>query len=297
MRTIPTVPAKGIIHKLHGDFNWFGAAYNMNIYKGCSHGCIYCDSRADCYRIEDFDTVKAKENAKQLVRNELRRFTKPGVVASGAMTDPYNPIEAKLKLTRYSLEQMNTYRFGASLCTKSHLIARDIDVLCAIKEHSPVIVHMSVTCDEDDMSLMLEPHVAPTTKRFEAMAKLSDAGIFCGVFMMPILPYINDDVDNIVGVLRQAKEAGARYVFASMGSTLRDGNREYFFRKLDEQFPGVKQKYARQFGNSYNLPSPHAKKLWHAFNAECLRLGLLHKMCDITQAYQAGYGDGQLRLF
>jgi len=292
---IPTISAKNIVHKNKSPDAWFGLDYNMNIYRGCSHGCIYCDSRSDCYKNADFDTVKVKENALHIIRDDLRRKVKTGVVASGAMSDPYNPLEYELKLTRNSLELINAFGFGASLCTKSALVARDADILRDIKAHSPVIVKISITTADDGLCKILEPNAAITSERFEALSTIADSGIFCGVLMVPILPFITDSADSIVKLLRMAKEAGAQFVYTYMGMTLRQGNREYFYDRLDNTFPGVKEKYMKRFGLRYNCISPYYKKLWSAFSAECERLGLLYDMKAIIHHYKADY-DKQLLL-
>jgi len=293
----PMVKAKHIVHKVPAPSQWFGADYNMNIYRGCSHGCIYCDSRSDCYRISDFDTVKPKENALEIIRNDLRRKVQTGVIATGAMSDPYNPLEARLKLSRNALELINAYGFGVGISTKSTLITRDVDILCDIISHSPVLVNFTITTADDDICKLVEPNVATSTQRFAAMRILADYGIFCGVLMMPLLPFINDNEENIIKILRQAKDAGAKYAFGSMGMTLRQGNREYYYDKLDAAFPGIKARYVQRYGNRYKIPSPASKQLWAVFAAECERLGLLYDMRAIVALLKAGYGDGQLRLF
>jgi len=291
-----TIPAKSIVYKTKSPDSWFGLDYNMNIYRGCPHGCIYCDSRSTCYQNTDFDTVKVKENALQIIRDDLRRKVKTGVVASGSMSDPYNPLEEELKLTRNALELINAFGFGASLCTKSPLVARDVDVLCDIKKHSPVIVNMSITTADDNLCRLLEPGVEPTSERFKALRTLADNSIYCGLLMIPILPYINDNEENMREVLRMAKEAGAKFVYTYMGMTLRSGNREYYYDYLDEHFAGVREKYVKRYGLRYNIPSPNYKKLWDVFTAECERLGLLYDMKAIIHGYKSGYGDRQLTL-
>ncbi|MCL2008174.1 MAG: radical SAM protein [Treponema sp.] len=288
-KSIPTVPAKNIVFKTKSPDAWFGIDYNMNIYRGCSHGCIYCDSRSDCFKNTDFDTVKAKENALQIVRDDLRRRVVTGVVGNGAMSDPYNPREKELNLTRNSLELINAFRFGVSLCTKSDLVARDADILLDIKAHSPTIVKFSISTADDELCKKLEPFVSVTSERFEAMRRLSSKGIFCGVQMIPLLPYINDSEENIVRILNMAKEAGAKFVHTYMGMTLRAGSREYYYKHLDNILPGVKEKYIKRFGFRYSCISPRSKKLWDVFTAECARLDLLFDMRNIIRHYKYGY--------
>jgi len=297
MTDIQTIPAKNIVFKNRSPDSWFGLDYNMNIYRGCSHGCIYCDSRSDTYRNTDFDTVKVKENALQIIRDDLRRKVKSGVVASGAMSDPYNPLEQELKLTRNSLELINAYNFGASLCTKSALVARDVDILKDISKHSPVLVNISITTADDELCRKIEPNVSVASERFEAIRKLSDNGIFCGVILVPVLPFICDTEENILNILRMAKDAGAKHVYSYMGMTLRQGNREYYYKNLNELFPEIKEKYEKTYGFRYNVISPKAKKLWQIYKEECDKLGLLCNMKSIIYNYKAGYRQEQLSFF
>ena len=294
---IPTIKAKSIVNRVKKPAAWFGAEYNMNIYRGCAHGCIYCDSRSDCYHNTDFDTIKIKENALLIIRDDLRRKVKPGVVATGAMSDPYNPLERELKLTRNALELINAYDFGVAIDTKSALVTRDIDVLRDVKAHSPTIVKITITTADDNLCGKIEPRVSSASERFEAISKLAENGIFCGVLMMPILPFINDTDENITQILRMAKESGARFVYPAMGLTLRQGNREFFYEQLDKIYPQMKEKYIKRYGSRYYNPSPKAKKLWEIFIAECERLGLLYDMRAITSQYRAGYAEQQLTLF
>ena len=293
----PTVPAKNIIHKNASPDEWFGLDYNMNIYRGCPHGCIYCDSRSDCFRNTDFDTVKVKENALEIIRNDLRRKVKTGVVGTGAMSDPYNPLEKDLNLTRHSLELINAFNFGVAPITKSDLITRDIDVLQDIKTHSPVIVRFSISTADDELCKKLEPHVSTASERFEAMRILSAQGIFCGVLIVPLLPFVNDTEDDILKILRRAKDVGAKFVYTYMGMTLRKGSREYYYNHLDKIIPGTREKYIKRFGTSYSCISPNSKNLWSIFTAECERLGLLYEMKAINHHYKAGYNALDLTGF
>jgi len=279
---IQTVPAKSIVYKNQSPSAWFGLDYNMNIYRGCSHGCIYCDSRSTCFQNPEFNTVKVKENALQIVRDDLRRKVKTGVVGTGAMSDPYNPFEEHLKLTRNSLELLNAFGFGASLTTKSALIIRDIDILKDIQVHSPVIVMISITTADDELSKQLEPSVSATSERFNALRLLADSGIYCGVFIIPMLPFITDSTENLTKLTHMAKDAGANFVYTHMGMTLRSGSREYFYEHLDTILPGVKEKYVKCFGFRKNFKSLNSKKLWNVLESECAKLGLLYDMKAIT---------------
>ena len=291
-----TILAKNIVHKTKAPAEWFGVDYNMNIYRGCSHSCIYCDSRSDCYRNTDFDTVKVKENALQIIRDDLRRKVRKGVVGTGAMSDPYNPFEQEMCITRNALELINAYGFGVSIATKGTLIERDIDILGDIKSHSPVIVKMTITTADDDLAKKIEPNAVSSSERFEVLRKLSAAGIFCGVLMMPILPFINDTEENIAQILHKAKESGARFVYPAFGVTLRQGNREYYYENLDINFPQIKQKYISSYGSRYICTSRNVKKLWDLFTELCNKYNLLYDMKAITGSYKQGYGISQLSL-
>lgn len=293
-----TIPAKVIITKKK-DTSWFGTDYNMNIYKGCCHGCIYCDSRSDCYQITDFDLVRMKENALQTIENELRKKTKTGVIGTGAMSDPYNPYEQTYQLTRKALELIDTYHFGAAIATKSALITRDIDLLQRISKHSPVLCKITITTHNDLLSRKIEPGVSESSKRLEAVRLLSEAGLFTGILMMPLLPGITDTPDNVRDILHAAHDSGAKFVYPFFGLTLRAGQREYFYEKLEQLFPdqNLKQFYINHYGAAYECHSLKAKELWHIFLKECKELGILYHMEEIIQAYKRNYDYQQLTLF
>lgn len=290
------IPAKTIVTRTKSSA-WFGTEYNMNLYRGCCHGCIYCDSRSNCYRIENFDSVRAKENALTLIRDDLRRKVKTGVIGTGSMSDPYNPFEREHLLTRHALELINAFGFGVSVATKSSLVTRDIDILCDISEHSPVIVKLTITTFDDKLGEKLEPNVAAASERFEALKKLSNNGVYSGVLLMPVLPFVNDTDENIIQITRAAKENGARFIYPAFGVTLRDGQREYFYQNLDKLFPSLTEKYIKRYGGSYSCSSSRAKELYRLFSEECDKLGLLYKMRDIIRSYKLGYDDRQMRLF
>ncbi|TCZ72862.1 radical SAM protein [Paenibacillus albiflavus] len=290
------IPAKSMIFK-NKDTSWFGIDYTMNIYKGCCHGCIYCDSRSDCYGIDQFDIVRAKENAPQLVQHELKHKRQTGVIGTGSMSDPYNPFERKYGLTRSTLEFIHANKFGVAIATKSDLITRDIDLLSRIKKHSPVIAKLSITSCDDELCQLIEPHVAPSSKRFAAIEQLASQDIFTGVLMMPILPFIEDNEDNIRGIIKLAKQCGAKFIYPAFGMTLRANQRDWYFDKLDRHFPHLKDKYIKQYGHAYECPSPHAHKLWSMFTKECNKLGILYQMKDIIHAYKNSYQDQQLSFF
>ncbi|MDF2989250.1 MAG: repair photolyase [Eubacterium sp.] len=291
------IPAKTVISGYAENNNWFGNNYNMNIYKGCNHGCIYCDSRSECYHVENFDEVRVKENALALIYRDIKSKRKKGVIGTGAMSDPYNPFEKKLELTRGALEIINRFGFGVSIATKSDLVARDIDIFNNIRQHSPVLVKITVTSCDDQLAKKVEQNVVPPSRRFTAIKKLSENGIFAGILMMPVLPFIEDTEENISGIIRLAYENGAKFIYPAMGVTLRMNQREWYFSKLDELFPGMKKKYIEEFGDSYQCHSPRAKQLKALFKEQCNQYGLLYKMEDIIKAYKNGYYDRQLSLF
>lgn len=293
------VPAKTIVTKTKSSADWFGIDYNMNIYRGCCHGCIYCDSRSDCYGIDQFDKVRVKEDALRIIRDELRRKVKKGVVGTGAMSDPYNPFEKESELTRHALELIDAFGFGAAVATKSALLKRDMDVLLGIKEHSPVICKVTVTTTDNHLAKKIEPHVSLPSERLELIEALRNNGIFTGILMMPILPLLEDNEENIRSIVNAAHETGANFIYPSFGVTLRNNQREWFFDRIKEQFPeqNLVASYIRRYGNSYGCTSPHVKKLWAIFTKECERFGILYKMPDIIHSYKKNYEITQLSLF
>ena len=265
------IPAKQILSPYGSNNNWFGTNYTMNIYRGCCHGCIYCDSRSEIYNIQSFDKVRAKENAIAILNKELKGKKKKGVIGTGAMSDPYNPFEGKYEFTREALKLMDRYNFGVAIATKSDLIARDVDILQDIKSHSPVIAKITVTTADDELCKKIEPNVSVSSKRFEAINKLSSKGIFAGVLLMPVLPFIEDSDDNILKIIRLAKENGAKFIYAAFGVTLRQNQRDYFLSKLNEDFPGLAQKYIKEYGFSYECRSGRAKELWNSLNQSVIK--------------------------
>ena len=291
------VSAKTIISGYAEHNAWFGNNYTMNIYKGCCHGCIYCDSRSECYRIDNFDVVRAKKDAIALINKELKSKKRTGVIGTGAMSDPYNPFEKEYSLTRGALELINIHGFGVSIATKSSLITRDIDILKKIKSHSPVLVKITITTCDDELCKKIEPNVGVASKRFSAIKELSDNGIFSGILLMPVLPFLEDNEDNISGIVKLAHENGAKFIYPAFGVTLRQNQRDWYYKKLDDNFPGIKQKYIQQFRNDYECRSPKAKELWRVFQRECDKFGILYKMKDIIDAYKQGYETNQLSLF
>lgn len=293
------IPAKSIVNRTR-DSGWFGTEYSMNLYRGCCHGCIYCDSRSDCYHHEQpFDQVRAKADALRIVRDDLERKIKRGVVGTGAMSDPYNPFEKDLLLTRHALTLLEAYDFGAAIDTKSDLIVRDIDVLTSISRTMPVLCKLTITTCDDDLAAKVEPRTPSPGRRLAALEQLSAAGLFAGVLMMPVLPFLEDNPENIAAIVDRAADAGARFIYPAFGVTCRAGQREYFYRQMETCFPGqgLAERYRRRYGSRYQCTSPRARKLWELFQEQCGRRGLLCSMRQIVAASRRGYEMEQMSLF
>ena len=262
------VTAKGLLSAQNG----------MNLYRGCRHGCIYCDSRSACYRMEHpFEDIEVKQNALTLLEDALRRKRRPCMIATGSMSDPYTPPEEELRYTRRALELILQYGFGITLLTKSSLVLRDLDLLQRINSQTKCVVQMTLTTWEESLCRILEPNVSTTTERFAALMKLKEAGIPTVVWLCPILPFLNDTAENINRLLDCCEQAGVRGIVQfGMGVTLRQGNREYFYRQLDRHFPGLKERYIRTYGNAYVLESPNSRDLLELLHRRCWDAGILH---------------------
>ena len=269
------VNVKGILSAKNG----------MNIYRGCLHGCIYCDSRSLCYQMNHkFEDIEVKANAVGLLENTLRRKRNKCMIGTGAMSDPYMPIEEKLGNMRKCLEVIERYGFGVTMITKSTKVLRDLDLLKKINEKSKCVVQMTLTTYDEDLCRIVEPNVETTYERFRALEILHDNGIPTVVWLCPILPFINDTEENIRGILDYCVRAKVKGIINfDMGVTLRDGNREYFYKKLDEHFPGLKEKYIRMYGNSYQLSSPNSRQLNMIYKSECIKNGI---MCDVNECFE-----------
>ena len=292
------IKAKTIMSKVKYGNDWYGVDYNMNLYRGCSHGCIYCDSRSNCYHIDNFDVPKGKENALLILENELSKKKDHGVVGIGSMSDTYNPLEIKYEQTRGALKLISKYNFGVSIDTKSDLILRDLDLLKEINSKNNVIIKFTITTPHDDLSKIVEPHVCPSSKRFAAIKELTDNGIFAGVMMNPLLPFIEDNEEDIKELVRLAHLSGAKFIQSFMGMTLRENQRDYYYEKLDKYFPGLKEKYKRYYGERYNCPVPDYKRLYKVLTTECDKYGILYNMKDIIKAYKKEIKDNeQISLF
>lgn len=262
------------------------AQNGMNMYRGCTHGCIYCDARSTCYQIHPdrpFEDIEVKANAAVLLEQALRRKRKKCMIGTGGMCDPYLPEEKNLKLTRRCLELIDEYGFGLAIQTKSDLILRDLDLLKRIHQKTKCVVQLTLTTYDEELCRKIEPNVCTTKRRAEVLNIMRDEGIPTVVWMTPILPFINDTEENIRGILGYCREARTWGILQfGIGLTLRDGDRQYFYRKLDEHFPGLKEKYIRAFKEQYELPSPQQNKLMKIVREECCKSRII---CDAKQLF------------
>ena len=247
------------------------AKNGMNLYRGCTHGCIYCDTRSDCYQFtHPLEDVEVKENAVELLEDTLRRKRKKCMIGTGAMCDPYMPLEAEIEMMRSSLKVIERYGFGVTFQTKSDLALRDMDLFCSINRQSKCVAQVTMTTYDDELCRKLEPNVCVTSKRYEMLKEFQKNGISTVVWLSPFLPWLNDTEENIKGLLEYCLDAGVVGIICfGIGLTLRAGNREYFYQKLDEHFPGLKERYQHRFGQDYECASPNSRKL----------LGILRGFC------------------
>jgi DNA repair photolyase len=255
---IREIEAKVMLAHMKQPDPWFGLKYNMNLYRGCQHQCIYCDSRSECYQIENFNDVLVKVNAVDLLRWELPRKRVKGTIGFGSMSDTYGPVERDTQLTRRALEVIAEHSFPVHIITKSDLVTRDIDLLQQLPHAA---ISITITTADDNLARIVEPGAPSPSRRFQAIADLTKAGIHAGITLMPVLPFIEDQPDHIRAIFQRAKESGAEYVLASFGMTLRDRQRAYYYEKLDQHFPGLRQRYERRFGNQYGCSADHADDL------------------------------------
>ncbi|MHB1454734.1 MAG: SPL family radical SAM protein [Saccharofermentanales bacterium] len=265
--------AKGILSAKNG----------MNIYRGCTHGCIYCDSRSVCYQMKhEFEDIEVKQNASELLEDALRRKRKKCMIGTGSMCDPYMPCEKTLGLTRKCLEIIDRHGFGATLITKSNLVLRDLELLKSINENSKCVVQMTLTTFDEALCKVLEPNVCTTRERFETLEILRNNGIPTVVWLSPLLPFINDTEENLRGIMNYCFEADVKGILCfGIGVTLRDGDREYFYQKLDEHFPGLREKYQRKYGYSYEVTSENHENLIKLLHSECKTRGVMYNADEI----------------
>ena len=278
------IEAKGILSAQNG----------MNIYWGCSHGCIYCDARSTCYQMEHpFEDIEVKINAPMLLEQALRKKRKRCMIGTGSMSDPYLHLEEKLGLTRRCIELIDAYGFGLAIQTKSDLILRDLDLLKSINQKTKCVVQMTLTTFDEMLCKKLEPNVCTTARRIEVLNIMKEEGIPTVVWMTPILPFINDTKDNIQHLLDACKQADVYGIITfGLGLTLRDGDRQYFYRKLDEHFPGVKEQYINRYGNAYELPIPKERELYAMLQQECKAAGMEWRS-DVIFDYMRWFEDRQ----
>jgi len=268
------IQAKTLLSSVRQPDDWFGLRYNLNLYRGCQHQCIYCDTRSECYQIEDFDhEVLVKANALELLADELPRKREKGTIGTGSMNDPYQPVEAERNLTGRAMQIIARNRFPVHILTKSDLVVRDLPIIQEIARVYAA-VSFTITAADDDLSRKLEPGAPPTSQRLAAIREFSKAGIYTGVLLMPVLPFIEDTEENLRSVVRLAGEAGAKYILPAMGLTLRDRQRAHYYQSLERLYPGMKERYITAFGDRYHADPPNSKRLYACVQAECDRLGI-----------------------
>lgn len=269
------VEAKGIL-------TTNGGRCGMNIYRGCSHGCIYCDSRSKCYQFtHPFEDIEVKQNAPMLLEEALKSKRKKCMIGTGSMSDPYMHCETELELTRKCIEIIHRYGFGLAIQTKSDRILRDIDLLDDINKDSKCVVQMTLTTYDDKLCSILEPNVCNTKRRLEVLKMMQERGIPTIVWITPILPFINDTEDNVRQILEACAKVGVKGIIDfGMGLTLREGDREYFYAALDKHFPGMKKRYIETYGNVYDLPSPDSGKLTGILKEICMENNMIYKPDD-----------------
>ena len=285
------VEAKGILHNK-------GGYHGMNIYRGCTHGCIYCDSRSLCYQFtHKFEDIEVKKNAPELLEQALKSKRAKCMIGTGSMSDPYMHCETELRLTRKCLEIIHKYGFGAAIQTKSDRILEDIDLLDAINKEAKCVVQVTLTTYDDELCSILEPNVCNTKRRIEVLEEMQKRGIPTVVWLTPILPFINDTEENITKILSECVRVGVKGIICfGMGLTLREGDREYFYEALDKHFPRLKERYIKTFGNAYEVPSPNSGKLMQLLKTTCKENGII---CDPDECfkYLNDLPDKQISIF
>lgn len=283
------VNAKGLLSNQNG----------MNIYRGCTHGCIYCDSRSRCYGFtHEFEDIEVKKNAPELLERALKSKRKRCMIGTGAMSDPYMHCEKELKLTRSCLELIDRYGYGLSILTKSDLILRDLDLLKSINRKAKCVVQMTLTTFDEQLCSIVEPMVCSTKRRAEVLNIMRDNGIPTVVWLSPLLPFINDTEKNLRGILNYCFEAQVKGILCfGMGLTLREGDREYYYAALDKHFPKLKERYNQSYGYAYELDSPNSGRLWRIFAAECKKYSLMYHMDEIFKYLRTLPEPEQITLF
>ena len=271
----------------------------MNLYRGCQHGCIYCDSRSRCYHMDHrFEDVAVKQNGVELLELALKRKRRPCMIGTGSMSDPYTPVERELGLTRRALEVIERYGCGISILTKSDLVLRDLDVLSRIHRRSKAVVQMTLTTMDEELCKLIEPGVCTTARRLEVLKECQRLGIPTVVWLCPILPWLNDTPENIRGIVERCADAGVKGIICfGMGVTLRDGSREHYYTQLDRKFPGLKERTIRTYGSAYELRSAHHRELEALFHRLCAKYGIWHDNDQIFQWLARLEEPNQLSFF
>jgi DNA repair photolyase len=290
---IREIRAKTLVSKVQGLDTFFGLDYGMNLYRGCQHHCIYCDSRSLCYGIEAFDRdVLVKANAVEVLESELSRKRKKGIIGTGSMNDPYMPLEDEVGLTRSALEVIASYGFGVHVVTKSDLVLRDTVILQKISRGAGSVVSLTITTVDDDLSRKIEPGAPPSSARLHALKALAEAGIETRIALMPTLPFIEDTWENVSSIVEEAHRCGVTAIVPWFGMSMRDQQRVHFYDRLDELFPGMRRRYEERYGDDYMCPSPDADSLFERFEHLCAA----YDIATSVQQALAPTGE-QLRLF
>ena len=275
------IQAKSILSKLSRPGEWFHVTYNVNLYRGCQHGCVYCDSRSECYRIDDFDSsLLVKNNALELFQKEISGKKEKAVIGTGAMSDPYTPVEEKRKMTRQLLEIVAEREWPLHMATKSDMILRDVDILQKISK-TYLTVGITVTTCSDELARIIEPHAPLPSDRIKALRELRSAGIYAGILLMPVLPYIEDNRENIYNIVRAAHSSGASFIIPGFGVTLRDRQREYYYRFLQENYPEKLELYRQTYRDKYSCSCVNGKDLHLFFSRLCMKAGITCRQKDI----------------
>ena len=274
---IKEIQAKTLLSSTRGEDEVFGIKYNFNLYRGCPHQCIYCDSRSECYGIEDFRDVLVKVNAPALLARELPRKRVKGAIGTGSMSDPYNPVERRYRLTRQALEIIAGCAFPVHIITKSDLVVRDLDLLVEINR-TQAVVCFSITTADDALARIIEPGAPPSSARMAAMQALAERGILVGTALMPVLPFITDSEENVTRVAEQTAAHGGSFIIPWFGMSLRNRQREWYYRELDQHFPGLRPKYERLYGERYGCSVPNSRQLAEVFAKAAAQLGLAQRM-------------------
>jgi DNA repair photolyase len=290
------ITAKQILIPMKAPEQWFDIHYNMNLYRGCLHGCIYCDSRSACYQLNDFEDIELKVNALDILRQELASKQRISTVGTGSMSDPYNFFEAEKQYTRQALHILDDFHFPVHINTKSTLVLRDIDILQKINRRTLASVAISFSTMDDSLAAKLEPQAPSPSERISALKALNEAGIYAGILYMPVLPFIADNIVSVTNMVNTAREAKAKYIIPWFGVSLREGSREYFYAqlaKIDENLVG---KYKSTYGNQYSCDSKDSASLYEALGNQCQEAGIVCRMPEVKTYSKMNYVE-QLTLF